>query len=107
MDYMGLNVNDYWTLRSGLIGDAVPRLAEQARREEAAERAERRRLNAELRLQERVQSPALSKESNARSAALLCAALGEARRLGHGERFQRWPLKREGKRQRREPTGGD
>ena len=82
MDNLGLNLNDYWTLRSGLIGDAVPTLAERARREAAAEKADRRRLHAELRLQERVRSPALSNESNARSAALLCAALGEARRLG-------------------------
>jgi hypothetical protein len=81
MEHLGLNLNNYWTLRSGMIADSIPTpelsneaQGERASREAAAERAEQRLQKAERRLLERVRSP--------ESAPRLCAALHEARRLG-------------------------
>ena len=88
MDNLGLNINNYWTLRSGLIEESIPTpkpsdaaLAKQVMREEAEERADKRRMQAEQRLQQRVRHPTeFGGGTNAKAAARLCAALEDARR---------------------------
>ena len=89
MEQFGLNLNDYWMLKSGSIAECIPTqrpsAATAARRERIqreADEADKRRLRAEQRLAERVRSPACAAcGSNAQAAARLCAALHEARRL--------------------------
>ena len=57
MNDFGLNVNDYWTLRSGTIAEAIPNgeakreAFEQMRARQAAQVAEARRVRARGRLQ--------------------------------------------------------
>ena len=94
MQHYGLNLNDYWTMRSGTITDAIPtptigeeQLAEREHRYAAAEKQDARRLKAEQRLQERVHQPYDgsdahgSQGASVRASARLSAALTEARRL--------------------------
>lgn len=86
MTSLGLNINDFWTLRSGTIDRAVPAakrlLEEKQRKLKAAERHETKRVEAEQRLLRLVRSPCSDGRSNAQAAARLCMALGEARRTG-------------------------
>ena len=111
MEEFGLNVNDYWTLRSGTIAEALPNssetkaeVVERLQRAAAKEAEDRKRLEAEQRLQQCVRSPgggarlgdtrvpgrrpseqrtyARAPGSNARAAARLCMAMAEARRRG-------------------------
>ena len=110
MEEFGLNLNDYWTLRSGTIAEALPssssskmEAAERMQRKAAAEARDQKRLNAEQRLRAAVQTPGgggrlgdtrmpgkrpseanavRAAGSNARAAAHLCMALAEARRVG-------------------------
>lgn len=111
MNEFGLNINDYWTLRSGTIAEALPSTSQckaeaidRMRRKAAAQALERKRQHAESRLQAAVRergglgrrsgdtrtagrrpserSTVRAPGSNARAAAQLCVALAEARRLG-------------------------
>lgn len=95
LQQLGLNLNDYWTLRSGSIANAIPAPAisqkteaERANRYTATDKADAKRLQAELRLQERMSLPhgdgdvRGTHRSSARASARLSAALAEARRLG-------------------------
>lgn len=102
MTEFGLNLNDYWTLRSGTIAESLPASSEakgealdRMRRQAALEEADRKRLQAERRLQSMVRRPhdddarhdgasniARRPSSNARAAARLFMAIAEARRLG-------------------------
>lgn len=89
MSEYGLNLNDYWTLRSGTIADSLPSSSaakgealDRAQRQAAAEVADRKRLAAERRLQAAVHSRGAMQHSDARAAARLCMAIAEARRLG-------------------------
>lgn len=71
---LGLNVNDYWLRRTGKVAIAPEKALKQAD-------LDRRRLRAELRLQEQVGRRGDEQRSNAVAAARLCASLNEARRL--------------------------
>ena len=110
MNDFGLNVNDYWTLRSGTIAEAIPNgeakreAFEQMRARQAAQVADRKRVLAEQRLQAEMrggggglrtgdtriigrrpsQTKAVARAtgSNARAAARLFMAMAEARRAG-------------------------
>lgn len=85
---LGLNINDYWTLRSGTISTAIPEqnLSEQAKArrkkiQDAADAADQRREKAETRLQLLVRDGPGCVDNSRRASARLCAALHEARRL--------------------------
>ena len=83
MEHFGLNVNDYWTLQSGTIADAIPAPTPELRRkqrEQLRKQEDSRLLKAERRLQEQLREP--DRRSAAKAAARLCAALDEARRRG-------------------------